>query len=128
MTGGDDERDGLSRGPEPGRLRIVHRGDGIAAPAARARTPVSVKWPAMREVVEQLAVVAGVSLHEACNFFEREYVSTVLELHKGRVGEAALALGIRRTNLYRKMRALAIPVPGSPAHRERPETAVRRPE
>jgi len=32
----------------------------------------------------------------------------VLEQHHGRIGDAARALGIQRTNLYRKMRSLKV--------------------
>jgi DNA-binding NtrC family response regulator len=35
-------------------------------------------------------------------------VEAVLELHRGRMPEAARALGIQRTNLYRKIRQLAV--------------------
>lgn len=52
-------------------------------------------------------VVTG-TLREARHRFEREYVSAVLERHKGRVAEAARALGIQRTNLYRKLRELRL--------------------
>ena len=48
------------------------------------------------------------TLREAKERFERDYISAVLERHKGRVGEAANALGIQRPNLYRKMRALRL--------------------
>jgi DNA-binding NtrC family response regulator len=48
------------------------------------------------------------TLKEARERFEREYVAAVLELHRGRMAEAARALGIQRTNLYRKIRRLAV--------------------
>ena len=48
------------------------------------------------------------TLKEARERFEREYVAAVLELHRGRMAEAARALGIQRTNLYRKIRQLAV--------------------
>jgi DNA-binding NtrC family response regulator len=51
------------------------------------------------------------TLREAKQQFEREYVAAVLERHRGRIGEAAAALGIQRTNLYRKMRALRLTPP-----------------
>ena len=51
------------------------------------------------------------TLREAKEKFERDYVAAVLERHRGRVGEAAAALGIQRTNLYRKMRALRLSPP-----------------
>jgi two-component system nitrogen regulation response regulator NtrX len=50
----------------------------------------------------------GGTLRQARARFEREYISAVLEQHQGRISEAAKALGIQRTNLYRKMRSLKI--------------------
>jgi DNA-binding NtrC family response regulator len=53
-------------------------------------------------------VDAGMTLREARARFERECISAVLVRHQGRVGEAAKALGIQRTNLYRKVRQLKV--------------------
>ena len=54
------------------------------------------------------SVALGGTLREARLRFEREYITAVIEHHRGRIGEAARALGIQRTNLYRKMRALKV--------------------
>jgi DNA-binding NtrC family response regulator len=51
---------------------------------------------------------AGTSLRAAKASFERECISRVIVRHRGRMGEAAKALGIQRTNLYRKVRQLNI--------------------
>jgi two-component system nitrogen regulation response regulator NtrX len=51
---------------------------------------------------------SGGTLKQARARFERDYIATVLEQHHGRVSDAARALGIQRTNLYRKMRSLRI--------------------
>jgi DNA-binding NtrC family response regulator len=48
------------------------------------------------------------TLRDARLRFEREYITTILDQHRGRVAEAARALGLQRTNLYRKMRLLKI--------------------
>lgn len=53
-------------------------------------------------------VVTGHGLREAREQFERECIEAALARHQGRVGEAARALGIQRTNLYRKVRQLGI--------------------
>jgi DNA-binding NtrC family response regulator len=50
----------------------------------------------------------GGTLKQARARFEREYISTILEQHHGRISDAAKALGIQRTNLYRKMRSLRV--------------------
>jgi DNA-binding NtrC family response regulator len=52
----------------------------------------------------------GGTLRQARARFEREYIGHVLEQHQGRISEAARALGIQRTNLYRKMRSLRVSV------------------
>jgi len=48
------------------------------------------------------------TLRDARVRFERDYITTVLEQHRGRISDAARALGLQRTNLYRKMRLLKI--------------------
>ncbi len=50
----------------------------------------------------------GGSLREARARFESEYIAAVLAQHHGRIPEAAKALGIQRSNLYRKMRRLNV--------------------
>jgi DNA-binding NtrC family response regulator len=55
------------------------------------------------------ALMYGGSLKQARARFEREYVASVLAQHHGRMTEAAKTLGIQRTNLYLKVRQLAVP-------------------
>jgi len=50
----------------------------------------------------------GGTLRQARARFEREYIAAVLEQHHGRISDAARALGIQRTNLYRKIRSLRV--------------------
>jgi two-component system nitrogen regulation response regulator NtrX len=50
----------------------------------------------------------GGTLRQARTRFEREYIASILEQHNGCISEAAKTLGIQRTNLYRKMRALRV--------------------
>ena len=52
---------------------------------------------------------SGGTLKQARSRFEKEYIAIVLEQHRGRISDAARTLGIQRTNLYRKMRALRVP-------------------
>ncbi|HEU4891935.1 MAG TPA: sigma 54-interacting transcriptional regulator [Vicinamibacterales bacterium] len=59
------------------------------------------------EGAEALGGPSG-TLREARERFERDYVAAVLQHHRGRMGDAAKALGIERTNLYRKIRQLNI--------------------
>ena len=51
------------------------------------------------------------TLREAKERFERDYIIAMIERHRGRIGDAAQALGIQRPNLYRKMRTLRVPTP-----------------
>jgi len=53
-------------------------------------------------------VPASGTLREARHRWEREYIASILERHKGRVADAARTLGIQRTNLYRKLRELRL--------------------
>ena len=53
-------------------------------------------------------VEVGATLRDAKARFERDCISAVLMRHHGRVPEAAKALGIQRTNLYRKIRQLNV--------------------
>ena len=53
-------------------------------------------------------VPRGATLKAARAQFEREYITAALEDSHGRISAAAEALGLRRTNLYRKIRSLRI--------------------
>jgi two-component system response regulator HydG len=55
-----------------------------------------------------LSVVAAAkrTLSQAQAHFERDYIASIVEQHGGKVSEAARALGIAPTNLYRKLRRL----------------------
>lgn len=57
------------------------------------------------------SVAVGGTLRAARRRFEREYIYAVLQQFSGEVPRAARALGIQRTNLYRKMRSLGVTVP-----------------
>jgi two-component system nitrogen regulation response regulator NtrX len=56
------------------------------------------------------AAIAGCdrTLKDARAQFERDYIAAALDRHRGRIGEAAKTLGLQRTNLYRKIRALNV--------------------
>jgi two-component system nitrogen regulation response regulator NtrX len=56
----------------------------------------------------EVASAGGTSLREARLRFERDYIAAVVRQHHGRMGDAAAALGIQRTNLYRKLRQLSV--------------------
>ena len=57
-----------------------------------------------------IAPVTGViaPLHEARDRFERDYILRALAAQQGNISRTAEALGVERSNLYRKMRAFGI--------------------
>lgn len=59
---------------------------------------------------EALRSEASGTLVEAREAYEREYILKKLEDCRGNVSRAAEALGLERSHLYRKMRALGVPV------------------
>jgi two-component system nitrogen regulation response regulator NtrX len=50
------------------------------------------------------------TLHQARAAYERDYILKKLDEHHGNVSRAAEVLGLERSHLYRKMKALGIPV------------------
>jgi two-component system nitrogen regulation response regulator NtrX len=54
---------------------------------------------------------AGVPLLEARDRFERDYIIRTLQAHQNNISRTADALGLERSNLYRKMRAFGIGPP-----------------
>jgi DNA-binding NtrC family response regulator len=59
-----------------------------------------------------VVVSHGGTLRQARAQFEQQYITAILRQHRGRITQAAKALGIQRTNLYRKMRTLKVAHPG----------------
>jgi two-component system, NtrC family, nitrogen regulation response regulator NtrX len=59
-------------------------------------------------------------LHDARDRFERDYILRALAAQQGNISRTADALGIERSNLYRKMRAFGI----MPARKSEDEEAV----
>jgi DNA-binding NtrC family response regulator len=53
-------------------------------------------------------------LSEARDRFERDYILQMLGVHQGNISRTAEALGVERSNLYKKMRAFGI----APSRRE----------
>jgi DNA-binding NtrC family response regulator len=55
----------------------------------------------------------ALSLREAREHFERSYLQQQLQLCHGKVGQLAKRVGMERTHLYRKLRALGVDFRGS---------------
>jgi two-component system nitrogen regulation response regulator NtrX len=85
------------------RLIIMVPGDTITAgdlgflAADHPGTAAAAEWPA-----------DGLTLFEARDQFERAFIMRGLAAHQGNISRAAEALGVERSNLYRKMRAFGI--------------------
>ncbi|OFW02031.1 MAG: Fis family transcriptional regulator [Acidobacteria bacterium RIFCSPLOWO2_02_FULL_68_18] len=71
------------------------------------------------------AADASIPLHEARDNFERDYILRALSAQQGNISRTAEALGIERSNLYRKMRGFGI---APPPHRGTARDGERRPE
>lgn len=54
----------------------------------------------------------GQTLSDATVHFQSEYIRRAIEAVGGNMSQAATQLGLHRSNLYRKMRQLGMPVPG----------------
>jgi DNA-binding NtrC family response regulator len=57
---------------------------------------------------QSLALDLALPLREAREQFEREYLLHQLKLAQGSVGRMAKVVGLERTHLYRKLRALGV--------------------
>ena len=72
------------------------------------------------DVVVSVPSSTTAPLHEARDRFERDYILRALAAQQGNISRTAEALGIERSNLYRKMRAFGI----MPARKSEDEEAV----
>lgn len=101
----------LSALPWRGNAREMH--EVVTATVRGARQPVIQLEDLLAHVKFDAGATsepAGVplTLKDARARFERDCIIATLLRHHGRVGDAAKALGIQRTNLYRKVRQLNV--------------------
>jgi two-component system nitrogen regulation response regulator NtrX len=89
------------------RLMIMVPGDTIGLNDLVFLDPGAV-------AVTEPAGLPALSLHDARERFERDYILRALALQQGNISRTADALGVERSNLYRKMRAFGI----APARRD----------
>ena len=80
----------------------VGRGDPARGDRARAGRQASVDEPLVKQDLLALP------LREAREQFERAYLQQQLLLCNGKVGQLAKRVGMERTHLYRKLRALGV--------------------
>jgi two-component system nitrogen regulation response regulator NtrX len=88
------------------RLMIMVRGDRILSSDVTFLDPGNGGTGAVSVPPASMS-----SLHEARDQFEREFIVRALAAHQGNISRTAEALGIERSNLYRKMRSFGIPPP-----------------
>ena len=94
------------------RLMIMVPGDSISAGDLDFLAHGAL--PHVRLIDEALE---RLSLHEARERFERDFILRVLAEQQGNMSRTAEALGVERSNLYRKMRSFGI-APGKRAEEE----------
>jgi two-component system nitrogen regulation response regulator NtrX len=93
----------------------------IMVPGTRRRARPFVSWSrARRDHRGEHARAAALHAHDARDRFERDYILRALAAQQGNISRTAEALGIERSNLYRKMRAFGI----MPARKAEDEEAV----
>jgi two-component system, NtrC family, nitrogen regulation response regulator NtrX len=85
------------------RLMIMVAGDVISAPHVSFLASSRVEQADAYEVDGQV-----LSLHDARERFERDYILRTLAAQQGNISRTADVLGVERSNLYRKMRAYGI--------------------
>jgi two-component system nitrogen regulation response regulator NtrX len=117
----------LQRYPWPGnvrelrnlveRLMIMVPGERISARDVAFLEPGT---GASLDVAAPTPSAAMAPLHDARDRFERDYILRALAARQGNISRTAEALGIERSNLYRKMRAFGI----MPARKSEDEEAV----
>jgi two-component system nitrogen regulation response regulator NtrX len=85
------------------RLMIMVSGDVISAQHVSFLESAQVEQPDAYAVNGQV-----LSLHDARERFERDYILRTLATQQGNISRTADVLGVERSNLYRKMRAYGI--------------------
>jgi len=100
----------LRRHSYPGNVRelrnLVERLAILALPGEIALEHVNLIFPGGGQTVDPF--LSTRPLAEAKEDLERRYVETQLKLHGGDIARTAEALGLERTNLYRKLKQLGI--------------------
>ena len=86
------------------RLLLSGKSSDIALDEVEAE--ISAAGPAGEPLVKQ--DILALPLREAREQFERAYLQQQLELCGGKVGQLAKRVGMERTHLYRKLRALGV--------------------
>ena len=101
-------------------IKHVESGQTVGFNESRRFQLASVfKIPVLLTLFKKIDEPAA-SLHDARERFEREYILRALASQNGNISRTADALGVERSNLYRKMRAFGI----APARKSEEEEPV----
>ncbi|MBV8207866.1 MAG: sigma-54-dependent Fis family transcriptional regulator [Acidobacteria bacterium] len=107
----DEALDALTRYAWPGNVRelrnVVER-MVIMNPTARMLERKHLPPLVYRDGTRRSGASEFSTLHQARAAYERDYILRKLDDHHGNVSRAAEALGLERSHLYRKMKALGI--------------------
>ena len=85
------------------RLMIMVPGDRVTS-----RDLLFLEQGAGAVAAADSAIEPVMPLHDARDDFERQYILRALAAHHGNISRTAEALGVERSNLYRKMRSFGI--------------------
>jgi DNA-binding NtrC family response regulator len=86
--------------------RLLLQGGGEEVSLDDIERELSQVAPSTETLVKQDLLALG--LREAREHFERAYLQQQLLLCQGKVGQLAKRVGMERTHLYRKLRALGV--------------------
>lgn len=89
--------------------RVLAGGNTAAVEMEEVDAAFTAATPAVPRLGEDLL---SLPYREARERFERAYLGAQLELAEGRVSKLAARVGLERTHLYRKLKALGIELPG----------------
>lgn len=102
----------LKRYPWPGNVRELRNLVERLLIMVPGEEVTAADIPLRREGVEGFLPGGPIPLREAREAFEREYIAHVLRLCQHNMSQAARLLGLERSHLYRKVKALGLKVDG----------------
>ncbi len=96
------------------RILILATGD-INTPVTVDSLPAEA-WPSSGSKRDGLQEVIGLSLRDARERFEREYLNVQITRFGGNISRTAAFIGMERSALHRKLKSLGVEAPGRNGH------------
>jgi two-component system nitrogen regulation response regulator NtrX len=96
------------------RILILATGD-INTPVTVDSLPADA-WPSSGSKRDGLQEVIGLSLRDARERFEREYLNVQITRFGGNISRTAAFIGMERSALHRKLKSLGVEAPGRNGH------------